>query len=469
MLYHLRRPAPVHFGELLLRSVTHLYVPTLSAQPINEVLATDQAEPFRSDRHHDLDLPETGDAEPRWVHDARLGRAAVLRRVESTRSRPRIPAAGRATYGHPARASILLCARLDGNGYHDDAAPATPDARAGAPDPARALSIGAAKNVELLVATAAEEPGPDAVSSDWEGDGTVVEAVHAPRAQHTPAPRHPRPVPQHCHGTVLPASIITLRHRGTLRLPASAIHAYTAALCAARGVFATMQALREAEARGATHVLLRLVAEAALRNTELDSWKEDEWGLDLMTALDALMALTFSSSSRKAGSSCGEKWSSALLERLEGVWSVPDARADANGKGFHTPKGHGTVSNFSLLSRCEFVPVHKSPAKYEAHHAPALPHSNDGPPALDARRLPTRQHPPAQIPTACPALQKSSKARRDFYLDGAPFPSLPFPFHSPSYPSTLLARPLMSERTQQAQQTSQASPRPSNSSSTQSG
>jgi hypothetical protein len=49
-------------------------------------------------------------------------------------------------------------------------------------------------------------------------------------------------------------------------------------------MFAYAQAWRDAEARGATSVMVRLAAEAALRNAALDSWKEDEWDLDLMTA-----------------------------------------------------------------------------------------------------------------------------------------------------------------------------------------
>ncbi|KAH9991887.1 hypothetical protein BJV77DRAFT_1068020 [Russula vinacea] len=52
----------------------------------------------------------------------------------------------------------------------------------------------------------------------------------------------------------------------------------------AQDVFACAQAWREAEARGATSVMLLLAAEAALRNAALESWKEDEWDLDLMTA-----------------------------------------------------------------------------------------------------------------------------------------------------------------------------------------
>ena len=53
---------------------------------------------------------------------------------------------------------------------------------------------------------------------------------------------------------------------------------------AALDIFACAQAWRDAEARGATSVMLRLAAEAAMRNAALDSWKEDEWDLDLMTA-----------------------------------------------------------------------------------------------------------------------------------------------------------------------------------------
>jgi hypothetical protein len=52
----------------------------------------------------------------------------------------------------------------------------------------------------------------------------------------------------------------------------------------AQDMFACAQAWRDAEARGATSVMLRLAAEAAQRNAALDSWKEDEWDLDMMTA-----------------------------------------------------------------------------------------------------------------------------------------------------------------------------------------
>ena len=49
-------------------------------------------------------------------------------------------------------------------------------------------------------------------------------------------------------------------------------------------VFACAQAWREAEERGAASIMVRLATEVALRNAALDSWKEDEWDLDLMTA-----------------------------------------------------------------------------------------------------------------------------------------------------------------------------------------
>ncbi len=50
-----------------------------------------QTEPFRFNHNHYLGLPKTGHAEPRRVHDARLGRAAVPCQVSSTHSHPRIP------------------------------------------------------------------------------------------------------------------------------------------------------------------------------------------------------------------------------------------------------------------------------------------------------------------------------------------------------------------------------------------
>jgi len=149
----------------------------------------EMTEPFRADRDHDLDLPQTGDALPRRVHDARLGRTAYLCRVASPRPRPRVPASDRTADAHPARADHLLCARhrleRDGDNDNDDdgddgdasAAPTAPYARAGAPDVARALALGPAKRVELLVAAKAAKPGPHAVPPDRKGDGAVVEAV----------------------------------------------------------------------------------------------------------------------------------------------------------------------------------------------------------------------------------------------------------------------------------------------------
>lgn len=152
-------------------------------------------EPFGSNRDHDLDLPQTGDAEPRRVHDARLGRAADLRRIASARTRPRVPTASRTANVDLARAHFLLCAhhhhrfehRLGNRCHNDDididgsiindTASATSDARAGAPNVARALALCPSKRVQFLVAAAAEEPGPDALSPDRKGDGAVVEVV----------------------------------------------------------------------------------------------------------------------------------------------------------------------------------------------------------------------------------------------------------------------------------------------------
>ena len=116
-----------------------------------------------------------------------MGLIADLRRVTSARARPRIPAAGRAADAHPPPTDIgLLRLRLgfisgDNNVIvdddDDDAAPAAPDARARASYLARALALGATKRVKLLVAATVEEPRPDAVSPDREGDGTVVEVI----------------------------------------------------------------------------------------------------------------------------------------------------------------------------------------------------------------------------------------------------------------------------------------------------
>ena len=144
-------------------------------------------EPFRSDRDHDLDLPQIGDAEPRWVHDARLGRAADVRRIASACARPRVPTASRTANVDLARTYVLLCVHhrlehrhndnVDVNGIIHNTASAAPDARAGASNPAWALALCPAKRVEFLVAAAAEELGLDAVSSDRKGDGAVVEVV----------------------------------------------------------------------------------------------------------------------------------------------------------------------------------------------------------------------------------------------------------------------------------------------------
>ena len=109
-----------------------------------------------------------------------MGCTADLRRVASAGARPRVPAAGRTADAHAPPTNvglfgIILILSFVSN--DDDAAPAAPDARACASDAARALALGAAERVELLVAAAAEEPGSDPVSPNWEGDGAVAEIV----------------------------------------------------------------------------------------------------------------------------------------------------------------------------------------------------------------------------------------------------------------------------------------------------
>ena len=110
-----------------------------------------------------------------------MGRPADLRRVAPAGTRPRIPAAGRAADAHPPPIDVRLLRLslrlISSNNNVNDIAPAASDTRTRASDVARALALCAAERVELLVATAAEEPGPDALSPDREGDGSVVEVV----------------------------------------------------------------------------------------------------------------------------------------------------------------------------------------------------------------------------------------------------------------------------------------------------
>ena len=115
-----------------------------------------------------MDLPQAGDAEPRGVHDAGLGRPQNLRRVAFTRSCPRVPAAGRASDADPSGTGILFC---------PDPAPAPSDPRTYATDIAWALTFCSAQRIKLLVASAPQRPRPYSLSPDRQGDGAVVEAV----------------------------------------------------------------------------------------------------------------------------------------------------------------------------------------------------------------------------------------------------------------------------------------------------
>ncbi|KAH9059186.1 hypothetical protein EDB87DRAFT_1684942 [Lactarius vividus] len=74
------------------------------------------------------------------------------------------------------------------------------------------------------------------------------------------------------------------------RAPCAVAHRACAAprpqdiIAGAPDVFACARVWREAEAHGDAAGMLRLAAEVTARNTALESWKEDEWDLDLMTA-----------------------------------------------------------------------------------------------------------------------------------------------------------------------------------------
>ncbi|KAN0118340.1 hypothetical protein V8E52_005316 [Russula decolorans] len=181
-LYHLGRPAPVHFGEPFLRDVTHLYTSTLCG-----FRGTSPAS-LPSLTHIALSTRAT---QPPSVIDEVL---AAARRVLSTC--PHL---------------VMLVLSLDSTGS--------------TPTPAAiAATLGRQRDPRLHV------------------------------------------LPFALHARIMWRDIVAGGESGV------------------QDVFAWAQAWRDAEARGASSVMLRLAAEAALRNAALDSWKEDEWDLDMMTA-----------------------------------------------------------------------------------------------------------------------------------------------------------------------------------------
>lgn len=217
MLYHLGRPAPVHFGEPFLRRVTHLYTSTLTG--------------FRGTSAATL---------PALTHVALVTRATQLPATidEVLASARRVLAAC------PDLAMLVLA--LDG-----------------ALMPAQVQVQAQMQLQELTHALgldAAHPPPPPpplgaiALPAPW----------RAALAQLPARQRDPR-----LH--VLPFAL-----RARL--------AWQDVVADAPDVFACARTWRDADARGDAAGMLRLAAEVVARNAALESWKEEEWDLDLMTA-----------------------------------------------------------------------------------------------------------------------------------------------------------------------------------------
>jgi hypothetical protein len=220
MLYHLGRPAPVHFGEPFLRSVTHLYTSTLAG--------------FR----------ETSPASlPALTHLALTARAIQPQAVidEVIAGVRRILAA--------CPNLVMLVLTLD----H-------------VPLAIPAASSGGSNGNDIL-----QFPGIPATTlpEPW---CAALARQRDPRLHILPFALHPRLIWQ---------DIAADDGGGS-----GSDEGEDAKAGRMRDVFAYAQAWREAEACGAMNVMKRfqLAAEVAARNDALESWKEDEWDLDLMTA-----------------------------------------------------------------------------------------------------------------------------------------------------------------------------------------
>jgi hypothetical protein len=190
MLYHLGRPAPVHFGEPFLRHVTHLYTSTLTG--------------FRGTSPATL---------PALTHIALSTRATQTPAIID---------------------DVLASAR-------------------------RVLS--ACPELAMLV-LALEGAQVQAQVELAQAQGSI--ALPAPWRAALARQRDPRLY-------VLPFAL-----RARL--------AWQDIIAGAPDVFACARVWRDAEARGDADGMLRLVVEVGARNTALESWKEEEWDLDLMTA-----------------------------------------------------------------------------------------------------------------------------------------------------------------------------------------
>ncbi|KAI0278422.1 hypothetical protein BGY98DRAFT_541153 [Russula aff. rugulosa BPL654] len=217
-LYHLGRPAPVHFGEPFLRNVTHLYTSTLCG-----FRGTSPAS-LPSLTHVALSTRAT---QPPSVIDDVL---AAARRVLSTC--PHL---------------VMLVLSLDSTGS--------------TPTPTAIAASAAA-------AAAAATPASCAHGGIGIATPSII-TLPVPWRAALARQRDPRlhVLPFALHARIMWWDVVAGGEGSGVQ-----------------DVFACAQAWRDAEARGVTSVMLRLAAEAALRNAALDSWKEDEWDLDLMTA-----------------------------------------------------------------------------------------------------------------------------------------------------------------------------------------
>jgi hypothetical protein len=213
MLYHLGRPAPVHFGEPFLRGVTHLYTSALTGfrgtSPASLPALTHLALTTRA-------------AQPQAAIDEVL---AGIRRILATC--PNL---------------VILVLALDHLNLTISSSTSSGNGNGMFQGPAITL------------------PPP------WSGS---LARQRDPRLHILPFALHPR-----------------LMWRGIVgdSDDGAGDQDEDAAVGGARDVFAYAQAWREAQACGATTVKQQLAAEVAARNDALDSWKEDEWDLDLMTA-----------------------------------------------------------------------------------------------------------------------------------------------------------------------------------------
>jgi hypothetical protein len=220
LLYHLGRPAPVHFGEPFLGGVTHLYTSTLSG--------------FRGTSLACL---------PALTHVALATRAAQPPTVVDEV----LAAARRVLTSCPHLVMLVLSLDTTGTAHTTSAAAAA----------AAAACAGGSGDSNLAGATSS------------------IITLSAPWRAALARQRDPRlyVLPFALHARIMWRDIAGAGEAGG-----------AGGSGVTQDIFACAQAWREAEERGATSVMERLAEDAEIRNAELDSWKEEEWDLDLMTA-----------------------------------------------------------------------------------------------------------------------------------------------------------------------------------------